>query len=90
MPVRPGGKAAVSFDSLVRGTLGQTRTALPVASTPCAAKTFFAKSIPIVTLVMDFPFKSELMGHCTSHRGTRLPTAATVRIARDGEVPFSR
>ena len=39
---------------------------------------------------MGFPFKRELMRHCTSHRDTKLPIAATVRIARDGEVPFIR
>ena len=36
------------------------------------------------------PLPSELMRHCTSHRGTELPVAATARLARDGEVPFIR
>ena len=90
MPMRHGGKAAISSSSLPRGTLGQTSTGLPVASTPCTAKTFYPKSIPIVTIVMDFPFKSELMRHCTSHRGTKLLIAVAEFIARDGEVPFIR
>ena len=56
MPTRQGGGAAISPGSLPRGTLGRTRAGLPVASTPCTAKTFLAKSIPTVTIAVDFPF----------------------------------
>jgi hypothetical protein len=42
--------------SLPRGTLGRTRAGLPEASTPCTAKTFLARSMPTVTIAMDFPF----------------------------------
>jgi hypothetical protein len=41
--------------SLVRGTSGRTKTALPVSSTPCTAKTFFARSIPTVTIALTSP-----------------------------------
>jgi hypothetical protein len=48
---------------------------------PMDGKTL-ARSIPRVTMDVDFPFfPSEL---------TSLPVAATARLARDGEVPFIR
>ena len=65
----------------------------PVAFTPCTAKTFLARSMPMVTMAdMDFPFHktSALMRACASHRGTLMPYSATARITRDGEVPFIR
>ena len=65
----------------------------PVAFTPCTAKTFLARSMPMVTMAdMDFPFQktSELMRDRTSHRGTLMPYPAAARITRDGEVPFIR
>jgi len=37
------------------GTLGRSSTGLPVASTPCTAKAFFARSIPSITIVMISP-----------------------------------
>ena len=48
MPMRHGGSGAMSSSGLPRGTLGRTSTGLPLASIPCTAKTFFAKSIPTV------------------------------------------
>src|SRR5688572_24723408 len=43
---------------LARAKLGRTSAARPVASTPCTAKTFLARSIPRVTIAMDFPFRT--------------------------------
>ena len=67
------------------GALGRTSTALPVASTPCTAKTFFAKSTPIITIVMDFPFNNKSVRHRASHRGAEFPIAATARISQAGK-----
>ena len=36
---------------------GLDSTALPASSTPCTAKTFLARSIPIAIMAMDFPFR---------------------------------
>lgn len=92
MPIRHGGRLAMSSSSLSRATLGRTSAGLPDASTPCTAKTFLARSMPTVTMLMDFPFHktSVLMRGCTSHRGTLMPYCAMARAARDGEVPFIR
>lgn len=89
MPMRHGGSAAMNSSSLARATLGRQSTGLPVASTPCSAKTFFARSIPMVTMaVMEFPFRqtSELMRDRTSPRCACMPYAATVRFTWDVEV----
>ena len=82
----------MSSSSLSRATLGRTSAGLPEASTPCTAKTFLARSMPTVTMGMDFPFHktSALMRDWTSHRGTLMPYPATARGAREGEVPFIR
>ena len=44
MPIRQGGKDAMSSSNLARGTLGPSSAGLPASSTTCTAKTFFAKS----------------------------------------------
>lgn len=61
------------FKQLGAGRLGLTNAGFPVASTPCTAKSFLARSIPMVTMaVMDALFHkaSELMSVRASHRGT--------------------
>jgi hypothetical protein len=89
MAIKQGGSAAMASKSLARGTAGRTSAGLPASSTPCRANTFFAKSMPTHTMVMGFPFQSELMRF-------RNPIVALVavsrspRVARDGEVPFIR
>jgi hypothetical protein len=50
-----GGSEATSSSCLERGRLGRTGAGLPVASTPCTAKTFFARSMPTDTMVMGLP-----------------------------------
>lgn len=49
-------------------------------------------ALPMVAMAMDFPFQqmSELMRFRSSHCGTWMPIAATVRRTRDGEIPFIR
>jgi hypothetical protein len=78
---------------LLRITLARISAGLPVASTSCAAKSFFAKSLPAVTIAMVFPFTSELMKSLTSpswHFDAVNRKSVDARLARDGEVPFIR
>jgi len=89
MPIRQGGSDATSGSSLPRVTAGRCSATLPVASTPCRANTFFARSMPSVTIAMDFPSHRWLMRLRQSHRGTLMPYSATAGT-RDGEVPFIR
>lgn len=91
LPIRQVGNCAVSSISLPRGTSGRTRAGLPVSSTPCTAKTFFAKSIPLRLPCRPFTEKCELMNrfaspswHCIAVN--RNPDSA--RLAWDGKVPF--
>lgn len=86
----------MSSSRLAHGILGRTNTALPVASTPCTAKTFLARSIPMVTMaVMTPPFHktSESMKNSTFpswHSVAENREPHGVRLVRDGEVPFIR
>ena len=54
MPMVHGGKLAMSGSSCSRLTLGLTSAAWPFSSTPCTAKMFLARSIPIVIMFMTF------------------------------------
>ena len=65
-----------------------TSTGLPLSSTPCTANTFLARSIPTVTMRMDFPFRGsdEVWKR---HHGTRCRPRLPPQ-PRDGEVPFIR
>ncbi len=101
MPMRQGDRLAISPNNLARGTSGRTSIGLPVLSTQCTAKTFFARSIPTVTIVMTSPSsKSELMT-MKLRRAKRFASPSWhlvalnrnpdgVRLAWDGEVPFIR
>jgi hypothetical protein len=93
MPIKHGGDRAIRSTSAERATLGRTRTGVPAASTPCRANTFFARSMPRLTMVLMgllLPTVSVEMRGYASHRGIGLPKPANVRHTRDGEVPFIR
>ena len=57
MLIRHAGRLAMSSSSLARATSGLTGTGLPLSSMPCTAKTFFARSIPTVTIAMTCPLE---------------------------------
>ena len=92
MPMRQGGRLAISLNNLARGTSGRTSIGLPVLSTQCTAKTFFARSIPTVTIVMTSPSsKSELMKRFASpswHLVAVNRNPDGVRLAWDGDTIF--
>ena len=87
MPIRHGDNRATCSSILSRETLGSTSTALPAASTPCSAKTFFARSMPSVTMRMwtspcwcgverlHFPSRHLVAEtrHCAAHPGWGSP-----------------
>ena len=85
-------RRATSSTSAERLTLSRIKTGLPAASTPCRANTFFAKSMPRLTMVLMLllPTVSVEMRGYASHRGIWLPKPAKARHTRDGEVPFIR
>lgn len=92
MPMRQGGSFAISSSSLARDTSGRTSVDFPAAFTPCTAKTFLARSIPTVTIVMISP-------SVTLMKRIHFPSCHLTAIqrkycctwhARDGEVPFIR
>jgi len=89
IPITVGGRAAISTPSLARDTLGWRSSTVPPTLTPCTAKTFFARSIPVAIMAMELPLPSELMNADASHLGTLLPTAAA-RSTRGGEGPSIR
>ena len=66
VPIKHGGKLAISSSSLLRFTSGFTSSGFPDAPTPCTAKTFLARSIPTVTIDMDFPSLNKLMKSLTA------------------------
>jgi hypothetical protein len=83
--------AAMSSRSSVRGTLAQKGTGVPLDTTPCTGKKFFAGLIAMVTMKsMVFPFlqTGELMRDRHSHRGPWMPYPASARFTWDGEVAF--
>ncbi len=88
MPITHGGSWAISSTSMSRATFGLTSTALPLSSMPRTAKTFFARSIPTVIVLIDLSFRGfdviEKSRHGTRCR-LRLPPQP-----RDGEVPSIR
>lgn len=57
MPIRHAGNCAVNVASWPRGTRGLASIALPVSSTPSMGNTFLARSIPIVTIAVEFPLR---------------------------------
>ena len=88
MPIRQGGNWATISSNCPRTTLGLINTALPLWSTPCKANTFLARSMPTVTIPMDFPFRMNDSVWKLNHGSNccrRLPP-----LLRDGEVPFIR
>lgn len=54
MLIRQSGNSAINTANWSRGTFDFTSTALP---SPCTAKTFLARSIPIVIMLLDFPLR---------------------------------
>ncbi len=89
MPIRHGGRLAISGNKSARETLGLTNAGLPLSSTPCTANTFLARSIPTVIMFMTFPSRGvdEMFEIPSWHL---LPFAVTSPLPRVGEVPFIR
>ena len=85
-----GGSEATSACSLARATLGRRRSTCPVSFTPCSANTFLTRSMPTVTIAMDFPFSNELMRHSHFPSWHFVAGRRNTRLVRDGEVPFIR
>ena len=88
MPIRQGGNWATIASNWPRATLGLIKTALPLWLIPCKANIFLARSMPTVTIFMDFPFRANDLVWKLNHgsnRCRRLPP-----LVRDGEVPFIR
>ena len=87
MPIRHGGSCAISDSKSARDTFGFTSAGLPLSSTPCTAKTFLARSIPTVIMLINFPFRGvDEMSEIPSWH--LLPFAETSPQPRGGEVPF--